>query len=217
MNLEIYKSVMRWTIEKSYPDYLWNSIFKRIASKGLIINDGRRSKTEGILDLTVFKDNTQKLKCLFDNLNSIVKNCEEFEYDRGYRYSTLYKYKQINRDKLEGLIQCGKMIPFTEDDQPNDMLITHIAYPTVKYDNNKIYLKFSLELRSKLEDQRNLKHTILTVINLDNKTIEVRQDIIPLEYKLNEKAYVSNVKSVRSWLETQLEVHVEEIDLQAIT
>lgn len=217
MNKSQYQKIMVNTMIKNYSEYVCTDMFKELQNRGKIKYDGKSNVVEDTIDLSSYNSNEEKIEVLFEKLNTAVKFCEEFEYNRAYRYSSICKYENIDFDKIEILKNQKKVSNLDEDSEFDDKLKRVIDCPTVKYDGNKVYLKFSLKLHSKVEDDSDLKHVVLAVINKDTKTIEIRQHTIPIAYNNQEKIYEKNIYNVKSWMKLHLDAYITELDLQAIT
>lgn len=217
MAQEKYNKIQRKTIQDEYSMYSLARLLNKLEDDNLIRNDKRRKKNETLLDITKINSEREKVSFLFDRLPLMVKKCEEFEYDRAYRYIYLYKFKQINLYKLEELLADGIIQQFTEGTECDDYLSRVVSHPTYREIEDIIYLKFSMELNSKLANDESIKHVILVVIHKNNNLIEVRQDVIPIEYNPKERFYNINARSVKGWLNSYLDAEIENIDLQAIT
>ena len=217
MPTKLYREVQRRTIHDEYSVYSLSKLLKKLEDESIVRNDKRKKKNDELIDITNLSSEKEKISYLFNELPGMAKKCEEFEYERGYRYIYLYKYTNINLDKINSLVEENKVQLFTNNDVCNDRLVSTIGYPTYREIDNVIYLKFSMKLKSKLTDEDSIKHVILVVINRNNNLIEIRQDAVPIEYNPKDKFYNINTRAVRSWLESFLDATIERIDLQAIT
>lgn len=196
MDREEYRLILLNTIKKNCPKYMWVNL---IQSYGIDIPDDK------------------DLNYLFTSVNNIIKICEEFEYKRAYRYSSICSYENLDLKCIEQLKQENKIKEFTTTSEFDDELSSIISIPTVRDEDNKIYLKFSLRIHSKLQDDEDIKHVVLVVINKKLKYIEIRQHTIPIAYNSHEKFYERNIGAVKGWIKNNLNAYISELDLQAIT
>ncbi len=217
MNRDEFKTIMQKTIEQCYPEYTWTGLFKYIENKGCIRYDGRKSLKQNQIDISNLQTNKDKLDYLFNHLHNIVLMCEGFEYEKAYRYSSIFKYNSINLENIESMFKCQLARKFDENEASNDELYECFKKPTIKIDGNKIYIKFSLKKINKIDENIAIKYSVLTIIDKEYRTIEIRQDILPIQYQTIEKFYAHNIIEVKEWLRYHLKVTIEELDLQAIT
>lgn len=217
MDKNQYQEIMANTMIKNYAEYICTDMFKELQNRGEIKYDGKIEVQDDPIDLSRYDSNEEKVEALFEKLSTAVKFCEEFEYNRAYRYSSICKYQNINFEKLGTLKTQNKVSEIIENSEFDDKLKRSIGYPTVKIDGNKVYLKFSIKLHSKIEGDSDLKHVVLAVINKDTKTIEIRQHTVPIAYNNQERIYEKNIYNVKSWLKLHLDAYIIELDLQAIT
>lgn len=216
MEQRIYKKIMRRTLHVNYTDYLLKDFFKYLASEKLIRYDGRSKKSSEILDVTHLCSEKDKLNYIMDCLPYWTKMVEKYEYERPYRYTYLYKISEESINIIQEKMSQGKFVNFTNNKKCNDEVQLVLMDPTYREVDNKIYLKFSLRLESKLKANEPIKHTVLVVIHTDLRMLEVRQDTIPMAYNPIDRFYESNAKSIKAYLLGLAHIDVENVNLQAI-
>jgi len=217
MNFEEYKKIIKYTFLEEYPIYFLEMLMKKLSDESIIYNDKRKNFSKELMDLTQFTNEKEKMEYLFNNANSIIKKCEEFEYERAYRYSYVYKFNKIDYNLIKELSNEDKIVKFSEDDQSNDVLDTLIKKPTYKMNDEEILFKFNVELKSKIEnEQQSMKHVILVRIDRNLNTIEVRQDVVPIKYQNYNNFYIQKLREIRAWIQSYLKCKLEELDFQAI-
>lgn len=217
MDFRAYKDIVRYTFSEEYPLYFLEMFIQKLQNKGLIYNDKRKGFNKELLNLTTLNNSKEKINYLFENLNEMVKKCEEFEYERAYRYSYIYKIKEFNIETVYKLIDAKKVVLFTNDNQSNDILDIQAPIPTCRIDDHNIIFKFNFGLKSKVEEDTNtIKHVVLAIINTKLGTFEIRQDVIPIRYQKSEDFYTDRVKEIRAWIISSLECKLVYIDFQAI-
>lgn len=216
MDFKEYREIVKHTFLEEYPIYFLDMFIKKLAEEDIVYNDKRKSIKKKLIDITELDSLKDKVVYLFKNLDTMVKRCEEFEYERAYRYSYMYKIKNFNSKVIEELIEDKKIILYTDDDECNDFLGTYIFKPTCRIEDEMIILKFSIELKSKLDNERSSKHTILGIINEKLNTFEIRQDVVSVKYQNNDDFYTRKAREVKAWIISLLKCELEDIDFQAI-
>ena len=212
-----YKDIIKTTVHGEYSVYSLDRLLKKLVNDGLIKNSKKKNYPEERIDVSSFSGEKSKIDYLFKNLDVMPKKCEEFEYEKAYRYNHVYGYKSINFNKINELIKEKRLVVKTDDKECNDRLSSIIAHPTYINTPDKIYLKFSMRLISKVDNSEDLKHPVLVIIHKNYNFIEIRQDVVPMKYNPMDKFYNSNSRSVRAWLEKYLECTVTDFDLQSVT
>lgn len=212
-----YKEIIKTTVHGEYSVYSLEKLLKKLVNDGLIKNNKKKKYSEERIDVSGFSGEKSKIDYLFKNLDVMSKKCEEFEYEKSYRYNHVYGYESINFNKINELIKEKRIIIKTDDNKCNDKLSSIIAHPTYINTADKVYLKFSMRLISKVDDSEDLKHPVLVIIHKNYNFIEIRQDVVPMKYNPIEKFYNANSRSVRGWLEKYLECKVTDFDLQSVT
>lgn len=209
-----YRDIVRHTFLEEYPVYFFDMFIKELEKDNIIYNDKRKSYNEALLNISMINNAKDKLKYLFENVNNIIKKCEEFEYQRAYRYSYLYKIENFNKGIIETLKHQEKIVEFSDDSLYDDMIQNVINRPTIKEDNNINIFKFSLKLTSNIEDDSPIKHTILAIVDENLSTLEIRQDIVPVKYQNKEDFYTDIAKRVKTWIKSCVECDIQPIDFQ---
>lgn len=214
--MSINKNIIRTTVQKEYSTYIQKKLLKKLEDKKLIKNDKRIKFEQGMIDVSTMGPEKAKINFLFENMPLMHKMCEEYEYEKGYRYTYLFKYDSMDKDRIKEHIKEGRVVVFTDDEICNDISKMIIANPTYKEDEKRIYIKFSLRLSSKLDNGDTIKHIILVVIHKDSNLLEIRQDIVSMLYNPRDKFYEENTKKVISWLKAHINLQDKKLDLQAI-
>ncbi|WP_142316027.1 hypothetical protein [Bacillus toyonensis] len=218
---------MKQTIREVYPKYLQTSILK-LLKRDNIISDRRDLLTEigEALDISEVSEvsESEQLIYVLENDNKVLKKIEENEYHNAYKYSTLFKVNELPKGKIESLEELNKIQTFSVDSEENDILFKdHFSdiIPT-KFENEEvIILKFSRVLTGYLaaggDNRRTVKTPILVVFFKDFNVVEIRFDKVKGFLKNNDEYfYPKQVTMVKEWLEENLEIELEEINLSPI-
>lgn len=221
MNSMEHKSILIETT-KEYPAYYRDKILKKLKGKGLIFNDKRSKNEKALLDVSNMNDSFEKLKYIIENLENSISEVEEFEYERAYRYCSIFTISNYSDSILERLDTNGQIRKFAEN---NDYLSVNGIYPTYKVETNKTILKFSFLYKSKDGNDTRIKYPVLAIIHKDLNILEIRFDTIPFSYKSSESFYMKVIGNVKSWItsvlnlgisESEKEVTVDDINFQAV-
>lgn len=218
MSFEEYKEIVKYTFLEEYPVYFLDMFIKKLSEEKIVHNNGRIKKYDGdLLNITVFGTIKEKIQYMFENVNEIVKKCEEFEYERAYRYSYIYRVEEFDLIKIEKLINSDKLNKFTNDNQVNDIMNEFLTTPTCKVDEKTITFKFSVRLKYKTDEKEiSMKHVILVILDKTLNTVEIRQDVVPIKFHSNEDFYLEKVKSAKAWISSFIGIKLEKLDIQAI-
>lgn len=215
MNTLTYKRILANTIKISYPLYLVREFLKDLEEQELVLIDKRKKEQEGKVDLQKFLSDDERIEYLLREWPSFIKKFEDYEFKRIYRYCHLIKYSSINLNNIEEILSKGGAIKSCDDISLMDALHRVPIEPTYKADDEKIYLKFNVQLDSKIESHDSIKHVILVIIYKNSNIIEIHQDIIKTEYQIADKMYDTYVRSIKGWLAKELDLVSQELDLQS--
>lgn len=213
MKNEINKKLLKKTILEEYPVYMQMDLLKFLEKEKMIYKNSRKKNSENLLDITEITTVNERLEFIFEKLNNIYKKCEEFEYLRAYRYFTIFKFDAIEEGIIEKLLKNESIIKYGEDE-----FISFTAQsPTVKLEEDKIILKFNFYLTSKDDKNDKMKYPVLTILDKEKKTLEIRLDSVKFKYKNKEKFYKEIIDKIKAWIVSMLKINIEIIDFQAIS
>lgn len=215
-----YKNILKETILNEYPVYFQASIIKSMETDGVIYNDRRKNNNSNLIDLTLITKEKYKLEYLFDNLDDTIKYCENFEYERAYRYSAIFNISNLDVNKIEELCNENTVLAHNSTSFTNDYTSPFAMKPTYKIDpedNNIIYLKFSYELKSRDEENIIIKYPALCVIYRDLNVLEIRLDTVAYKYRTKEIFYKEKISLILGWIKAYLGCDIENINFEAIT
>lgn len=213
MTSKEYKQTIKNTMIINCPEYMHVNFLKFLQNKGLVFNDRRCSKKENILDLSSYSSSEKKINIIFEQLENIERLYEEFEYEKAYRISSICKYKNIQFDSIDDLKANNIIKTFSQDSFDS----LNFENPTIKEIEHKIFLKFSMKLDDQSEEKNSIKHTILVIIDKVTKSIEIRQNTIPIIYKNIDNFYEKCLNTTKQWIKHYLLAHITELDFQALT
>lgn len=215
MELRTYKRTLKRTV-CNYHAYVLKGLLKYLETEKLVRYDGRSKENPKVLDITRFSDDKSKMIEIFDRLSSVYKKCEEFEYMKAYRYCYLYRISNVDYTRVNEYISNNKAIMFANNKKLQDEMSLIIQSPTVKEEEDKLYLKFSLKLESKLAGKDAMKHVVLAVIHKKNGLLEIREDIIPTVYNALNNSYEIYARSAKGFIQEMLRAEINSLDLQSV-
>ena len=210
-----YKTNLQKTISDFYPAYLKKELLKQVINDGLAINNKKKSsqlsfKFADIIDVTECDTLDEKIDSIL-NADNVLHFIEEFEYRRQYRHFCYFKCSEIPSDKLEELVDTGKVYLF---DKKGDPLIDSYEKPSLYIVDNLVYLKFSNILNNEIGNQ--IKFTIICVLDREQNIIELRFDRVGIAYKNSYNFYRDKINNILDYLKENLSVTIENIDFKAV-
>ena len=210
-----YKANLQKTISGFYPAYLKKELLKQVINDGLAINNKKKSsqlsfKFADIIDVTECETLDEKIDSIL-TADNVLHFIEEFEYRRQYRHFCYFKCSEIPSDKLEELVETGKVHLF---DKKGDPLIASYEKPSLYIVDNLVYLKFSNILNNEIGNQ--IKFTIICVLDREQNIIELRFDRVGIAYKNSYNFYRDKINSILDYLKENLSVTIENIDFKAV-
>ena len=215
MNLNDYKQILKETILNEYPIYYISKIIKSLEKNNLIFNDKRKNNKKKLPDISNISDKRKKLDSLFNKLDCLIKEIEDFEYTRAYRYCAIFKINKLdNKNIIKKLNSISAINMYKKVDNFNDILSPFAINPTCKYDDNIIYFKFNFELNDK--ENKKIKYPVLAVIHRKLSILEIRLDTVSFKYKDSENFYKDKIRSVKAWFSSILNLNLTNIDFQAV-
>lgn len=210
-----YKANLQKTISGFYPAYLKKELLKQVINDGLAINNKKKSsqlsfKFADIIDVTECETLDEKIDSIL-TADNVLHFIEEFEYRRQYRHFCYFKCSEIPSDRLEELVETGKVHLF---DKKGDPLIDSYEKPSLYIVDNLVYLKFSNILNNEIGNQ--IKFTIICVLDREQNIIELRFDRVGIAYKNSYNFYRDKINSILDYLKENLSVTIENIDFKAV-
>ena len=216
MDLNEYKRIIRLTLKSTYPQYLLPGFFKLLEKKGLIKYDGRKKDIPNVVSIANEISDERKIDVLMDQIASIVREYEEYEYIRGYRYSYLFNITDFNLNSFHEELKKSELRKIDDESDSSDELKSALYSPTYYENEEKIYFKFNLRIFNKIDGVKSIKYPVLAIIHKDYGLIEIRQDVIPIEYKNQQKFYEFNARAVQTFIQNKFKIHLVNVDLQAV-
>lgn len=227
MTNEEYKKLLISTLKINFPDYLNKKILTRLSNDGLIINNKRTAgkmrqltfQNLSAIDVTEIDGSTEKLVYISESDNdNFYKYIEEFEFDKSYRYSTMFTISEFCEDKVVELIEKGDAILYKKDSDTKDFVGESKLKPTIKItENGDIIVKFSylMHCNSRNSNLDDIKYAVLCCISSDCEILEIRFDKIPQEYQYK-NFYIDIVNKTIDYLCSYFGISIRNIDFKAV-
>ncbi|WP_040330230.1 hypothetical protein [Clostridium ihumii] len=203
MNFDEYTKIIKETVLNEYPAYFQKKIIKRLSEKKEIHIDRRQKNDKNLLDVTMCNSIKDTMKYILDNHDRTIKEIEMFEYEKGYRYCSIFaisNYDDALLEKLKGV----KIKKFSDDITEYDNVNFTVMNPTYKIMDDKTIFKFSIYLKNRDDENKRIKYPILAIIHKDIDALEIRLDTVTFAYKNKESFYKDNINSVLAWLRSML-------------
>lgn len=222
MEFNKYKELLISTLKIMYPNYLKKKILKQLSEDGLIpiSNDRQISR---LPNCSAEEEINAKFANIFENdeNNSIYKNIEEFEFNKGYKHSAFFKVENFNfnfnMDKLEKLVSQKLVEIYKKDNTMYDCVDEEAKVPTIRISGESIVFKFSYLLSNRLNiNVESIKYVVLAIINSKDKTLEIRLDKVGFDYKNNRDFYAQIIDDIKYRLIHMLGITVNDIDFKAV-
>ena len=143
-----------------------------------------------------------------DNSQQIVQRLQEYEYDKNYKYFSLYK---INCSDIEDKIL---MISEKINHEEIDIISEDIERPTIREYSEDIDFKFCLKLGD-FDENRIIKYPIIATIFKDIGLVSIKFCSVSEEY-YKDQFYIDINNKVKDWLNTNLELNLEVFDSMTV-
>ena len=176
MNLEKYKQIIKDTVYLDFPNYLKQKLINYI--KDNKVGKYGTKECEGIVLLTGLKDHNERINLCLDRNNLTLKLFDLLEVKKGYRYSIVYKYNDIDFCELQK--EINKVATNINSEYYNNYG-DNIDGDEIQYLENNDYLfikfhKYLNELDKKSVSKKYLRCPILFVFHKNINLFEVRFD-----------------------------------------
>jgi len=218
---EEYKNVLSMTIEETYPKYLKKQLLKQLSIKHYVsFNPSLFSES---LDLSNVHEDDQLVYSIKNSIKAI-EVLEQDELERPYNYSVLFKYETLIDGIIENLITNHSLMNIKSADFKHDILSEQLAnsIPTyIEYNDEIAIIKFNLKILGHLaipgENSRTVKYPILLLLHKNINVLEIRLATIKSPFKdKDEYFYANRISEVLSWIESNLLLTYEDIDLVSL-
>lgn len=177
MNLLGYKKIIKDTVYMEMPNYLKQKLINEI--KGNNVGKYGNKEVDGVVKLTGMADHNERINACIDKNNLTIKLFDLLEIRRGYRYSILYKYYNINFDELKDKISSEAIN--IDSEYYNDYEKQNINANNIQYHEDEEHFfikchKIIYEIDKKTIEKKHLRYPILFVFHKNINLFEVRFD-----------------------------------------
>lgn len=218
-----YKELLIDTLEELYPNYLKKKIIKEMSDSGRVVSSKRQAKKlklEDVMDVSELKDEDAKLSHIlnYDTEENLYKYIEEFEFNKSYRNSVMFKLLNFSQDNIKNLLEEKKIVLYKRESDMKDIINQTEVIPTLKIVNENIFVKFPYLITPKLINSglKPIKYVVLCDFDLENNLLEIRFDKSPQGYHTTKDFYVQMVNDTVSRLHNLFEMKINNIDFKAI-
>lgn len=140
----------------------------------------------------------------------LIESLEEYEYEKHYKYSSLYSFdvtnigRRVKKQLIKGAIK-------TKSDGEYDNIKDIIGYPNMKKSGKRIDIKFSYVISSYDNYSDGIKLPIIASFFRDLKLVQIKFDAIPNDMYIKD-FYVSINNKVKNWIKKFLGVTLTQVD-----
>ncbi|HGM1125124.1 hypothetical protein [Clostridioides difficile] len=222
INKENYNEFLMYTLEKMYPNYLKEKILSKIANDGLVINTKRQAKKikdDTIIDVSTLESVNDKFNQIL-NLDSeyiFCKYIEEFEFDKSYRYSTIFHISNFEESNIAKLISENKMVLYKKGSSTLDLVGEKIV-PTIKISAEETLIKFPYLVQPKFVDSKlePIKYNVICRFDSNYEVLELRLDRIPNGYQYLKEFYTNTIEKTLFILKEFFNIKYASFDFKTI-
>lgn len=199
MNLTEYKQIIKDTIYMEFPNYLKQKLVNDIINNN-VGKYGSKEK-DGVILLTGMVDHNERINTCLDKNNLTLKLFDLLEIKRGYKYTILYKYNNIN---YEDLRKAFSSIAINLDNEyyKNYDVIKH---DEIQYyeDDNHFFIKFHKyidDIDKSSVTKKYLRYPILFVFHKNMNLFEVRFDKLSRDgdYSFYDRTMMARLLTIKS-------------------
>lgn len=220
---EMYNKILNEYILNELPEYMQVKILNILHDRGIINNKKRyKKKFEGsnIIDVCEISKTKEKLELILKKYDGIIKECQEFDYFKAYRFSSIFKVNistlNNNYELINDLCKKNQIIRYTDSNEFRDNINTFAEKPTYRIMGKYRIFKFTYKLMNREDNTKFIKYPVLMIIDNLNETLEVRLDLVSFNYKNKEDFYKLKIQEILSWTRSYLKLETECIDFEAI-
>lgn len=220
---EMYNKIVNEYILNELPEYMQVKILNMLHDRGIINNKKRyKKKFEGsnIIDVCEISKTKGKLELLFEKYDGIIKEYQDFDYFRAYRFSSIFKVNistlNNNYKLINDLCKKNQIIRYTDSNEFRDNINTFAEKPTYRIMGKYRIFKFTYKLMNREDNTKFIKYPVLMIIDNLNETLEVRLDLVSFDYKNREEFYKLKIKEILSWTRSYLKLETECIDFEGV-
>lgn len=211
MNLEEYKIIIKNTVYFDFPNYLKQKLINDIKLNN-VGKYGTKEK-EGVVLLTGMADHNERIDACIDKNNLTLKLLDLLEVKKGYRYSIILKYKEIN---FENLREAIDKVGINLQSEYYNEYSEYINSDQIHYfeDENCFFIKFHKyisEIDKKNISKKYLRYPIVFVFHKNLNLFEVRFDRLSYDgdysfHFITMKARLSQLQSIYNFQYEYFEV-----------
>ncbi|MDQ0186940.1 hypothetical protein ACFOST_17850 [Cytobacillus kochii] len=228
MFFEEYKEFLIQTTNEVYPKYIQNHILKGLEKEHIVNDDGNLSLFDDSMDISEVPEE-EKLAASIQHRTEAIKFIEEWEFNKHYKYSVIFRYDNLDMDKINEGIEKNDIANFSTSGELFDQLVSTKrngfgelefakgAIPTFYETDEFIFLKFSIKYHFNNFQNGHvtkLKYPILVVFFKELNIFEIRFDKIKNSYKDKDTLYVDNISMVHGWLRSKLGLNIIIVNLE---
>ncbi len=199
------------SLEASYTQYELGKIVSELRSKGLIITSKAQLKKNetGAINCVGLDNRSILVKALKSSNEEILKEIENHDYEKGYKYSMIFENAKIK--------QVAKPLDYIKYNEKSiDYIGKNFEKPTINVVGDETFVKFTREIKNKNTLTETRLYTVLCIINNITGIIEVRFDQASDRFKASDQFYIESAKKVKSWIQRHFGISLKTINFTYI-
>ena len=199
------------TLDSTYIQSEIRHIISELRKKGLIITSKAQLKKSGssAVDCTGLDSRSVLKKALKRQSYKILKEIEDYDYKKGYKYSMMFR-----KVKAENFVGEHKAIIYKSTSV--DHIGKIIEKPTIRTVGDETFIKFTQLMPNKNNPDEKRLYTIIVIINNSDGIVEFRFDQVSDRFKVNDQFYIQSVKKVKSWIEAKFDIRLKTLNFTYI-
>lgn len=217
MNNSEYNEYIKGALDL-YPLYLKKLFIKKLRDKNLVITDSRKKSTSNsALDISIYNNVDERCYHIIDELNNSQSYFEDFEYNKEYKYSIIFKY---DMDKFPLFVDKIMSCPYTKiiNNGATEQAETTPSIAYVKKYSHSICLKLNFKYEPIDLDGNTVKFKYPIIIKFfDNGLLDIRFDRLQTKlYSASTDLYHRNILLIKKWILQNLNINIINIDMQSV-
>ena len=195
-----------------YSNQVVNKLIKEMVNSG-IATEKKDEKTKKVY-IGDMSSNRQRLKYCIKESNQAVRDIEQWEFEKNYKYSLFLLSENYDSTIIEKLIENQKIKEY-ETLNGIEPVRPVLDVPTVRYYGDNLFLKFLIKLKATDSDgnENKCRYPLIVIIYPKQNIIELRFDSMGALFGKDKLKYVYHAIT---WIGKNLDALIAPIDLRDV-